>query len=328
LDRQATQIIEKALRKRAFPLEGLEVLACGDTMKPEGGDAMEAMLWESLENQIVRCLVCPHRCRIMEGKRGICGVRENIAGTLVALAYGKTAAAALDPIEKKPLGHYLQGTKTYSFCAVGCNLTCAWCQNWDLSQDCKPSRPIEGLEVSPQAHVDRALRAKSPSISYTYTEPIVWFEYALDTMKLARANGLKNIWVTAGFASDETLDLILPYLDAANVDYKGTTDAYSRWCGATSEPVLHTIERMRGAGVHVEVTTLVVPGVNDDDDSLKRMAENLFAVMGEQTIWHLSRFFPNYRKTDVEMTPLSTLRRAEAIGKAEGIKTIHLGNVW
>lgn len=289
---------------------------------------MEALLWESLDQQAVQCHVCPHRCKIIPGKRGICGVRENIEGRLVSLVYGKTAAAALDPIEKKPLYHFLVGTKTYSFCAVGCNLSCAWCQNWDLSQDPKPHHPIAGLAVTPHAHVDRVLRAKSPSISYTYTEPIVWFEYALDTMKLARLNGLKNIWVTAGYATDETLDLILPYLDAANVDYKGTSDAYVRWCGATSSPVLHTIDRMHQAGVHVEVTTLVVPGVNDDDVSLKRIAEDLFGILGEQTIWHLSRFFPNYRKTDVPMTPVSTLRRAEAIGKAVGIQTIHLGNVW
>lgn len=231
-------------------------------------------------------------------------------------------------MEKKPLYHYLPGTKTYSFSAVGCNLHCPWCQNWELSQTPKPKGRIEGVFVTPAQHVKQAVAAKCPSISYTYTEPIVWFEYALDTMKLAHEKGLKNIWVTAGYASDPLLDRILPYLDAANVDYKGTEQTYRGACGGHASDVLHTISRMKEAGVHVEVTTLLVPGENDDDEALRSLAKDLVSVLGEEAIWHLSRCFPQYRKTDISPTPLSTLQRAEAIGRAAGIQTIHLGNVW
>lgn len=289
---------------------------------------MEALLWEKREDGKVQCRVCPHACVVANGKRGVCGVRENKDGTMRLLVHGITASAAIDPIEKKPLYHFLPRTKTYSFCAVGCNLSCRWCQNWEIAQDPKPDRPVYGMRVAPETHVGRALKEGCPSISYTYTEPTVWFEYALDTMKLAKAAGLKNIWVTAGFTSDETLDLILPHLDAANVDYKGTDDTYKQYCGGRSDPVLHTMARMKERNVHVEVTTLVVPGVNDDETSLRTLAKDLFAIFGEATVWHLSRFFPNYLKTDVPATPLSTLKRAEAIGRQEGIKTIHLGNVW
>jgi pyruvate formate lyase activating enzyme len=297
-------------------------------MKASGGDLMEALLWEKREDGKIQCRVCPHACVVANGKRGVCGVRENREGSMRLLVYGLTASAAVDPIEKKPLYHFLPRTKTYSFCAVGCNLSCQWCQNWEISQDPKPDRPVHGMPVAPETHVRRALREGCPSISYTYTEPIVWFEYALDTMKLAHAAGLKNIWVTAGFASDETLDRILPYLDAANVDYKGTDETYRRSCGGRSDPVLKTMRRMKDAGVHVEVTTLVVPGVNDDEASLRTLAKDLYAIFKEDAIWHLSRFFPNHLKTDVPSTPLSTLKRAEAIGRDVGIHTIHLGNVW
>lgn len=289
---------------------------------------MEAKLWEAQDGLRVVCHVCPHRCVLTPGHRGVCGVRENRDGVMTSLAYGKTVAVSVDPIEKKPLYHFLPGSKTYSFAAVGCNLACVWCQNWEISQDPKPNRRVMGSFVEPKRHVENAVQAACPSISYTYTEPTVWFEYALETMKLARQAGLKNIWVSAGYLTDETLDLILPWLDAANIDWKGTDDSYRRFCGGTAEPVLHAMSRMIRSGVHVEVTTLVVPGVNDDDASLASMAADLFQIGGEDLVWHLSRYFPNYKKTDVPMTPISTLRRAEAIGKNAGLKTIHLGNVW
>ena len=221
----------------------------------------------------VKCGVCPHHCVIAEGKRGICAVRENREGTLYALNYGKAIAVAIDPIEKKPLNYFLPGTTAYSFATIGCNLRCLWCQNWAISQASKPNRLIYGEDISPDEHVRRALAAGCPSIAYTYTEPIIFVEYALDTMKLAREAGLKNIWKTAGYATKETLNAIIPYLDAVNVDLKGTDDeVYKEYCGGTAQPVLDTIIRFHESGVHLEIATLVVPGVNDRIDQLERMA--------------------------------------------------------
>ncbi|MFA5006885.1 MAG: AmmeMemoRadiSam system radical SAM enzyme [Candidatus Izemoplasmatales bacterium] len=289
---------------------------------------VEAMLYDKLPDGSVRCGVCPHRCTIAEGRRGVCGVRENRGGTLDALNYGLTAAAAVDPIEKKPLFHFLPGTRIYSFATVGCNLRCAWCQNWDLSQNPKPARPIAGEPVEPAEHVRRALAAGCPSIAYTYAEPTIFVEYALATMKLAREAGLRNVWVTNGYMTPETLAAILPWLDAANVDVKGPASrVYEQYCGAAAEPVLDVVGAMRAAGVHVEATTLVVPGVNDSDADLKAVADGLVRTAGPAIPWHVTRFFPAWKMFATPPTPLATLRRAEAIGRAAGLTTIHLGNV-
>ncbi len=288
----------------------------------------EAMLYEKCENQLVRCGVCPHRCRIALGKRGVCGVRENRDGTLYALNDGLTIAAAIDPIEKKPLYHFLPGTRIYSFATVGCNLRCDWCQNWDISQNPKPDQPVRGTLIPPAEHVRRALAAHCPSIAYTYSEPTVFVEYALATMKLAREAGLKNVWVTNGYMTQETLEAILPWLDAANVDYKGpASSVYEIFCGAAAEPVLDIIKAMHQAHVHVEVTTLVVPGVNDSDAALAAVAADLFGSVGADVPWHVSRFFPAWKMFRTPPTPLAILHRAEQIGRAAGLRVIHLGNI-
>jgi pyruvate formate lyase activating enzyme len=292
------------------------------------GEMKEAMLYEKLEDGRVRCGVCPHHCVIAEGKRGICAVRENREGTLYALNYGKAIAVAIDPIEKKPLNHFLPGTTAYSFATIGCNLRCLWCQNWAISQASKPNRPIYGEDISPEEHVRRALAAGCPSIAYTYTEPIIFVEYALDTMKLAREAGLKNIWKTGGYASKETLDAVIPYLDAVNVDLKGTDDeVYKEYCGGTAQPVLDAIKQLHAAGVHLEIATLIVPRVNDRIDQLERMARFIAEEVGKEVPWHVNRFFPGWKMMDSSITSMETLETAAAIGKKYGLQHVHIGNV-
>lgn len=289
---------------------------------------IRSLFQESLPDGMVRCGVCPHRCLVPEGRRGVCGVRENRGGILYALNYGLTAAAAVDPIEKKPLYHFLPGTEIYSFATVGCNLRCSWCQNWTLSQDPKPDRPVRGMPVAPEEHVHRALKAGCPAIAYTYSEPTIFVEYALDVMKLAREKGLKNVWVTNGYMSEETLEAILPYLDAANVDFKGPDDAvYGSFCGAKTDPILLVLSRMKEASVHLEVTTLVIPGVNDAPAQFQATAEALVRTLGTEVPWHITRFFPAWKMKNIPPTPIPTLETAREIGKRAGIRFIHLGNV-
>ena len=206
---------------------------------------MKAMLFEVVENHTVRCKVCGHYCFIKSGKRGICGVRENINGELITLNYGKTIATSIDPIEKKPIYEYLQNTKTYSFSTVGCNMDCPWCQNSSISQAPKYNVIVERYEIQPEIHVSQALKFQCPSISYTYSEPTIFLEYAYETMKIAKRNGLKNIWVSNGYMSNETLDLILPFLDAINIDYKGTSDVYKKYMKADNKIVLNSIKRIK-----------------------------------------------------------------------------------
>lgn len=276
----------------------------------------------------MKCAVCNHRCTIEEGKRGICGVRENRQGKLYALNYGKTIAVHADLIEKKPLYHFLPGTMIYSLASVGCNFRCSWCQNWEIAQSPKPSKPIEGVDISPEEHVRRALDYACPSLAYTYSEPTIFAEYALETMKLAREKGLKNVWVTNGYMSRETLDAILPYLDAANVDFKGPNDGvYESYCGGKAEPIMENLKYLHEAGVHLEITTLVVPGVNDKPSQLEMIAQFIAAELSQDVPWHVSRFFPSWKMMDTPITPVETLEKAKVIGKNAGLKYIHVGNV-
>ncbi len=288
----------------------------------------EAILYEKLDDCKVKCAVCNHRCTIADGRRGICSVRENHGGTLFSLNYGKSIAVNIDPIEKKPLYHFLPGTSIYSFAAVGCNFRCSWCQNWEISQSPKPNQPILGTEISPHEHVFQAINYSCPSIAYTYSEPTVFLEYALDTMKLAREKGLRNVWVTNGFMSRQTLDEIIPYLDAANVDFKGPNDGvYEKYCGAKPEPIMDNLKYLHQAGVHVEITTLVVPGVNDQPQQLEKIARFIADELGPKVPWHISRFFPAWKMLDTPITPIATLKMAENLGRDAGLKFIHIGNV-
>lgn len=212
--------------------------------------------------------------------------------------------------------------------AVGCNFRCSWCQNWEIAQSPKPHKSVEGIAVSPEEHVQRALDYGCPSIAYTYSEPTIFIEYALEIMKLARAKGLKNVWVTNGFMSRESLEAILPYLDAANVDFKGPNDGvYETYCGGKAEPIMENLKLLYDAGIHLEITTLVIPGVNDKPSQLEEIAQFIAAELSPNVPWHVSRFFPAWKMTDTPITSIETLKRAKAIAETAGLKYIYIGNV-
>ena len=290
---------------------------------------MEAYLWESVEDQTVRCNLCNHRCIIKDGRRGICGVRENRSGALETLVYGKAIAQNVDPIEKKPLFHFMPGTRSYSIATVGCNLKCRFCQNADIAQ--MPSDHdgmIMGNDVLPEDIVSDAKKTKCQSISYTYTEPTIFFEYAYDTAKFAHNAGIKNVFVTNGYMTREAIEMIHPYLDAANVDLKAfNPDYYKNLCGAKLEPVKETLKIMKSFDIFVEVTTLLIPGLNDDKDELKALARFLAETLGPETPWHVSRFHPTYKLTDRPTTPVETLITARKIGLEAGLRYVYTGNV-
>jgi len=290
----------------------------------------EALLYQKLKDKKVRCQTCHHYCLILPGKRGICGVRENQNGKLYSLVYGKAAAVNIDPIEKKPLYHFLPGTYSLSLATVGCNLACHNCQNWNISQGPKLNKPISGQEMPPEEIIQEALADHCPSISYTYTEPTIFLEYALEIMKLARKKRLKNIWVTNGFMSPQALKLILPELDAANVDIKSFENSfYQKYCGGRLKPILENIKEMKRKGVWVEITTLIIPGLSDSPAMLKKIAQFIKNELGPETPWHLSRFFPevSWQMKDLPATPLKSLEKAHQIGLAAGLKYVHKGNI-
>ncbi len=288
----------------------------------------EALLYRKLEDNKVSCFLCSHHCLVREGKFGICSVRENKAGLLYTHSYGKLVAQSVDPIEKKPLYHFLPGTSSFSIAAVGCNFQCGFCQNWQISQ-VKEAKTL-GLrseEVKPENVVKEAKRTGSKSISYTYTEPTIFFEYAFDVTRIAKQEGLYNVFVTNGYMTEEMIQMIHPYLDAANIDLKSFSDAYYRKvCKARLAPVLRSIELMRRLNIWVEVTTLVVPGQNDSEGEQRQIAEFLAGV-DPSIPWHISRFYPQYEMEALESTPLKTLDKAYEIGMEAGLRYVYLGNV-
>jgi pyruvate formate lyase activating enzyme len=288
----------------------------------------EAMLYDKLEDNQVQCVLCAHRCLIKPGRLGICRVRENRDGTLYSLVYAQAVSANVDPIEKKPLYHFLPGTGAFSIATVGCNFRCAFCQNADISQASKGGGWGRwGQELPPEQVVNLAQKSRCASIAYTYTEPTIFFEYAYDTAKIAAERGIKNVFVTNGYMTEEALHEIEPYLDAANVDLKGFTDEfYRRTCGAQLQPVLDSICLMHQIGILVEVTTLIVPGHNDGDEELRQIARFL-ADISLDLPWHISRFVPHYKMTDVPPTPVETLHRAAEIGYETGLRYVYAGNV-
>ena len=290
----------------------------------------EAYLYKKLAERKVQCQNCPHFCIISPGKRGICGVRENINGKLYALNYGKAIAVNIDPIEKKPFFHFLPGSYSLSIATVGCNFSCKNCQNNDISQGFKGKKEIPGEDLPPEKIVDLAIENNLPSISYTYTEPTIFIEYALDTMKLARKAGLKNNFVSNGFMTEESAKLIIPYLDANNIDIKGFPDEfYKEVCGGRLQPVLDTAKLMKKSGVWVEITTLVIPTLSDDLDMLKEIAEFIYKELGPETPWHVSQFSGaiSWKLQHLPDTPIETLEKAYKIGKEVGLKYVYTGNI-
>jgi pyruvate formate lyase activating enzyme len=287
----------------------------------------EAMFYQRQGDGEVLCGLCRFRCLIKEGNRGICRVRENREGVLYSLVYGKLCAEHVDPIEKKPLYHFHPGSRSYSIATVGCNFRCRHCQNYTISQVPK-NAVIPGDERSADEVVRRALASDCRSISYTYTEPTVFFEYAYDTARLAREKGLANLFVTNGYITREALATIAPYLDGANIDLKGFREEFYRdIVHARLSEVLDSIVEYRRQGIWIELTTLVIPGLNDSDDELQGIATFIVDNLGVDTPWHVSRFHPTYQLMDRPRTPVETLRRARDIGRAAGLRYVYEGNV-
>ena len=273
----------------------------------------------------VKCLLCPHHCMIKEGGRGLCRSRECRDGKLYALSYGIPCAIADDPVEKKPLNRFMPGTRCLSLSCTGCNLSCRWCQNSSISQ--VAPEDADATLLSPAEIVDICLKHGLPSIAYTYTEPFTWFEYMYDIAVLAHAKGLKNILVSAGYVEEEPLRELLPYLDAANIDIKAMDDAiYRRYCGATLAPVLENILAMKAAGVHVEITNLLVTGLNDSEEHVRKLCQWMVDNGLQDVPLHLSRYFPRYRYKE-SPTPASTMKKAREVAISTGIQTVYLGNI-
>jgi len=287
------------------------------------------MFWDKAGEGRVRCGLCRFACLIAPGKRGHCGVRENLDGVLYTLVYGKAIAEHVDPIEKKPLFHFHPGSHSYSVATVGCNFRCRHCQNWQISQWPHQRPTIPGSELPPEAIVAAARRSGCQSISYTYTEPTVFFEYAYDTAVLARQSGLKNVFVTNGYTTTAALEAVAPYLDAANVDLKGFSEHfYHTVAGASLAGVLACLQDYRRLGIWLEVTTLVIPGMNDDSDELRRLAEFIAGTLGREVPWHISAFHPDYQMLDRPATPPQTLYHAAQIGRDAGLQYVYLGNLY
>jgi len=287
----------------------------------------EAMLYSRRPDGSVECRLCHHRCKIRPGHVGFCQVRENRDGTLYTLTYRKLIAQHVDPIEKKPLFHFHPGSSSYSIATPGCNFRCIFCQNFSISQMPRDQGGIEGADVAPEEIVAEAQRHRCTTISYTYTEPTIFMEYAYDIGRLAREVGIQNVWVSNGYMTPEALDVIAPYLDAINVDLKCfNAETYRKMMGAQLEGVLETLRLFRPRNIWLEVTTLVVPGMNDGEDELRQIAE-FVASLGREVPWHVSRFHPDYQMDDRGATPSRTLERAVEIGRAAGLKYVYSGNV-
>ncbi|MDA8339105.1 MAG: AmmeMemoRadiSam system radical SAM enzyme [Nitrospiraceae bacterium] len=286
----------------------------------------EAMLYEKIADGKVKCHLCNHYCTISPGKRGICASRENRDGTLYTLVYGKVIARHIDPIEKKPLFHFYPGSRSYSIATVGCNFRCLYCQNYEISQYPKEYPDIPGEEMTPEQVVSEAELTGCKSISYTYTEPTIFFEFAYDCARLAHEKGIKNVFVSNGYTSPEATRLIAPYLDGNNIDLKGDENFYKKVAGAKLQPVLNTIKLMKELGVWVEVTTLIIPTYNDSEEFLKWTAEFVKSVDPAMP-WHVTQFYPTYKLTDQPRTPIKTLRMARDIGLKAGLKYVYEGNV-
>ena len=289
----------------------------------------EAQFYEKKENKTVQCHICPRNCVIDEGKRGFCLARKNIDGKLYLITYGRPCSIAIDPIEKKPFFHFHPGTRTLSLATVGCNFACDFCQNWMIARGDIEKEP-ETPEVPPEALVDMAIQNEVQGLSYTYTEPTIFYEYAYDTAKLAHEKGLYNTFVSNGYISEEPLKKLSKYLDAMNIDLKAfTDDFYKKVCHAPQgiEPVKQTARNCKKFGVHLEVTNLIIPGYNDKEAELREIAKFVHDDLGAETPLHFSRFYPHYKMKDVPITDVKTLELAQKIAKEEGLEYVYIGNV-
>ena len=287
----------------------------------------EAMLYSPLEEGKVKCHLCSHRCVISPSKKGICGVRENREGTLFSLVFGRAISMNVDPIEKKPLFHLFPGSTSFSIATVGCNFRCLQCQNHEISQMPVDEKIIDGSVVPPSKIVSLAKENRCRSISYTYTEPTIYFEYAYETAALASQEGIRNVFVTNGYMTEEALKTIQPYLDGANVDLKSYQEKfYKEMCGARLKPVLESLKLMKALGIWVEITTLVIPTLNDSEREFEEIAQFILSL-GAEVPWHLSAFYPTYKLINLPRTPAATLHRAREIGMKAGLRYVYCGNI-
>ncbi|RLJ07050.1 MAG: AmmeMemoRadiSam system radical SAM enzyme [Candidatus Aenigmatarchaeota archaeon] len=283
----------------------------------------EASFWKPLPGNRVRCELCPRGCQIPENGWGFCRTRQNLKGKLYTAVYGLVCAINPDPIEKKPIFHFAPGSLSLSFSTTGCNLRCRFCQNFEISQ----SEPF-GQEMPPERIVELAVEKEIPGIAYTYTEPTVFFEFALDTMKLAKKEKLYNVWVSNGFTSPEAIKRAGRYLDAINVDLKGDLKFYQELCGIPSEkPVYRALKAWREEGVWIELTNLLIPGWNDGDQQIRKLVGWIKRNLGPDTPLHFSRFFPYYLMQDHQPTPFERLDSAYRIARDLGMKWVYVGNV-
>lgn len=286
----------------------------------------KALYWEKIDKDTVKCVLCPRRCILSSGQRGFCRARKNIGGTLYTLTYGQPVALHVDPIEKKPFAHVYPGTKSFSIATAGCNLRCKFCQNWEISQ-LDPEKAVVDY-VPAEKIVQMAKKAGCETIAFTYTEPTIFYEYMLDVAKLAKDEFIPCVMHSAGFINEEPLRQLAKYLIAANIDLKGFNEKfYASFCEGQLESVLNTLKILDEEGVWIEVTNLIIPGVNDSDEELTKLCRWIKENLGEETPVHFSRFFPMYRLTDLSPTPIKTLYRARDIAKKEGLKFIYIGNV-
>jgi len=289
-------------------------------------NSREALFYQKLGNKIVQCHLCPRNCVIPNGKRGFCGVRENRDGILYTLVYAKPVAMHIDPIEKKPLFHFLPGSTAFSIATAGCNLRCKFCQNWEISQVLPEE--IQYTYTEPEDLIKKVKESGSPTIAYTYTEPTIFYEYMFETAKLAKQQGIKNIMHSAGYINEEPLRRLAKYLDAANIDLKGFTDKYyAELSEATLGPVLRSLKILKEEGVHLEITNLVISGYNDDPDLITKMCLWIKENLGADTPLHFSRAFPLYKLTNINPTPYDTLVKVRQIALDCGLKYVYIGNV-
>jgi pyruvate formate lyase activating enzyme len=287
----------------------------------------EALFYKKLDKKIVQCHLCPRNCVIPVGKRGFCGVRENRDGTLYTLSYAKLVSMNdMDPIEKKPLFHFLPGTKTFSIATAGCNLKCKFCQNWEISQ--KRPEEVDFVYIEPKEFVQLVKKSGRPTIAYTYSEPTIFYEYMFETAKLAHEQGIRNIMHSNGYINEEPLRQLAKYLDAANIDLKGfSEDFYAKLTEGTLEPVLRSLKILKEEGVHLEITNLILPGFNDDEETLRKMCLWIKENLGPETPLHFSRFFPMYKLLYLNPTPVQALEKARKIALDCGLKYVYIGNV-
>lgn len=289
-------------------------------------DLKEAMYYRKLEGDLVQCQLCPNKCLLREGQRGICKVRENIGGKLYSMNYGKIVAMNLDPIEKKPFFHFLPGEKAFSIAAPGCNLRCLYCQNWQISQ--VVPEEINFVQMKPEEVVQRAIESQAKIIAYTYSEPTVFYEFMIDTAKIAREKGLKNVVVTSGYINPEPLRELCKYVDAIKVDLKGFNENfYQKVTQGTLQPILETLKIIKEEGVWLEIVNLIIPGLNDSEKEIRELSRWIKENLGEDIPLHFIRFFPNYKMQNLPPTPIETLIRAREIAFEEGLKFVYTGNI-